>query len=86
MSFPPTKHRHGHPKNMVGPQIRKLRNALGWSQARLAMRLQLDGLDISREVLAQMECQLHCIRDNHIFYFARVLAVTASEIFAGLKK
>ena len=49
------------------------------------MRLQLDGLDISREVLAQMECQLHCIRDNHIFYFARVLAVTASEIFAGLK-
>ena len=71
---------------MVGPQIRKLRNALGWSQATLAMRLQLDGLDISREVLAQMECQLHCIRDNHIFYFARVLAVTASEIFAGLKK
>jgi transcriptional regulator with XRE-family HTH domain len=86
MSSPPTKRLPDHTKNMVGPQIRKLRNAIGLSQAKLAMRLQLDGLDISREVLAQMECQLHCIRDNHIFYFARVLAVNASEIFAGLKK
>jgi transcriptional regulator with XRE-family HTH domain len=86
MSSPPTKRPPDHTKNMVGPQIRKLRNAIGLSQAKLAMRLQLDGLDISREVLAQMECQLHCIRDNHIFYFARVLAVNASEIFAGLKK
>jgi transcriptional regulator with XRE-family HTH domain len=86
MSSTPTKRPPGHPKNMVGPQIRKLRNALGLSQARLAMRLQLDGLDISREVLAQMECQLHCIRDSHIFYFARVLAVNASEFFDGLKK
>jgi transcriptional regulator with XRE-family HTH domain len=73
-------------KNMVGPQIRKLRNALGWSQAKLAARLQLDGLDVSRDVLAQMECQRHCVRDNHIFYFTRVLAVNVSEIFAGLKK
>ena len=71
---------------MVGPQIRKLRNALGWSQAKLAARLQLNGLDVSRDVLAQMECQRHCIRDNHIFYFTRVLAVNASEIFADLKK
>jgi hypothetical protein len=50
------------------------------------MRLQIDGLDVSRDVVAQIECQRHCIRDNHIFYFARVLAVNVSEIFAGLKK
>jgi transcriptional regulator with XRE-family HTH domain len=71
---------------MVGPQIRKLRYARGLSQSRLAIRLQLDGLDVSRDVVAQMECQRHCIRDNHIFYFARVLVVNVSEIFAGLKK
>ena len=71
---------------MVGPKIRKLRSARGLSQSKLAMRLQLDGLDVSRDVLAQMECQRHCIRDNHIFYFARVLAVNVSETFAGLKK
>ena len=70
---------------MVGPQIRKLRNALGLSQARLAVQLQLNGLDISREVLAQMESQFHCIKDNHIFYFARVLEVEESDLFVGLK-
>jgi transcriptional regulator with XRE-family HTH domain len=86
LSSPPTKRPPGLPKNKVGPQIRKLRNALGLSQARLAMRLQLDGLDISREVLAQMEAQFHCIKDNHIFHFACVLEVEGSDFFVGLKK
>jgi transcriptional regulator with XRE-family HTH domain len=85
MSATPTKRPSDRTKNMVGPQIRKLRYTRGWSQAKFAVRLQLDGLDISREVLAQMESQFHCIRDNHIFYFARVLAVNVSEIFTGLK-
>jgi transcriptional regulator with XRE-family HTH domain len=86
MSATLTKNPSDRTKNMVGPKIRKLRSARGLSQSKLAMRLQLDGLDVSRDVLAQMECQRHCIRDNHIFYFARVLAVNVSEIFAGLKK
>jgi len=60
-------------RNMAGPQIRKLRHARGWSQARLVLQLQLDGLEVSREILAQMECQLHCIKDKHIFHFASVL-------------
>jgi transcriptional regulator with XRE-family HTH domain len=85
MSAMKTNHSPDRIRNMVGPQIRKLRYARGLSQSRLAIRLQLDGLDISRDALAQMECQRHCIRDNHIFYFARVLAVNVSEIFAGLK-
>jgi transcriptional regulator with XRE-family HTH domain len=73
-------------KNIVGPQIRKWRYARGWSQARLAVKLQLNGLDISREVLAQMECQIHCIRDKHIFYLARVLEVKVSDFFVGFEK
>jgi hypothetical protein len=60
--------------------------ARGWSQARLAVKLQLNGLDISREVLAQMECQIHCIRDKHIFHLARVLEVKTSDFFVGFEK
>jgi transcriptional regulator with XRE-family HTH domain len=73
-------------KNIVGPQIRKWRFARDWSQARLAVKLQLNGLDISREVLAQMECQIHCIRDKHIFHLARVLEVKVSDFFVGFEK
>jgi transcriptional regulator with XRE-family HTH domain len=73
-------------KNIVGPQIRKWRYARGWSQARLAVQLQLNGLDMSREVLAQMECQIHCIRDKHIFHLARALEVKMSDFFVGFEK
>ena len=71
---------------MVGPQIRKLRDARGWSQAVMAVQLQLSGWDVSREVLAQMECQIHCIRDKHIFHFAKVLEVEESDLFIWHKR
>ena len=81
---------------MLGPQIRRLRYARGWSQATLAIQLQLNGLDVSREVLVQMECQLHCIRDKHIqlhcirdkhiLNLARALEVKASDLFVGFEK
>jgi transcriptional regulator with XRE-family HTH domain len=75
-----------HPKcqtNIVGPQIRRLRAARGWSQSKLAMRLQLGGLDISRAVLGQMESQLHCIKDKDIPHFARALGADLADIFIG---
>lgn len=82
----PTKRPPDRTKNMLGPQIRRLRYARGWSQATLAIQLQLNGLDVSREVLAQMECQLHCIRDKHILHLARALEVEASDLFVGFEK
>lgn len=69
--------------NIVGPQIRRLRAARGWSQSKLAMRLQLGGLDISRAVLGQMESQLHCIKDKDIPHFARALGADLADIFIG---
>ncbi len=79
---PTSSAERGHP-NLVGPQIRRLRTARGWSQSKLAMRLQLNGLDISRTVLAQMESQLHCIKDKDIPYFARALRADLTDIFIG---
>ena len=69
--------------NIVGPQIRRLRVRRGWSQSKLAMRLQLGGLDISRAVLGQMESQLHCIKDKDIPHFARALGADLADIFIG---
>jgi transcriptional regulator with XRE-family HTH domain len=71
------------PANSVGPQIRRLRQAQGWSQAKLAERLQLNGLDIDRTVVAQMESQFHCIRDKDMLPLARVLKVSVADLFHG---
>ncbi len=35
-------------KNNIGPQVRRKRYALGWSQSTFAAKLQVAGLDISR--------------------------------------
>lgn len=74
------------PANFVGPQIRRLRQAQGWSQAKLAERLQLNGLDIDRAVVAQMESQFHCIKDKDMLLLARVLKVSVAELFNGFDR
>ena len=72
-----------NPANFVGPQIRSVRILRGWSQAKLAERLQLSGLDIGREVVAQIETQTHCIKDKDILYFAIALKVDLADLFFG---
>lgn len=79
----PTSHDEKGHTNIVGPQIRKLRAARGWSQSKLALRLQLGGLDISRAVLGQMESQLHCIKDRDIPHIARALGTNLADLFGG---
>lgn len=70
--------------NIVGPQIRKRRYSLGWSQARLAVKLQLVGFDISRESLAKVEIQIHKVEDYQLPYYARALNVQLAELFPPL--
>ncbi len=69
------------PANILGPQIRRLRFARGWSQAKFASKLQMKGLDIGREVVAQIESQTHCLKDKDIPVFAEVLKVQVAELY-----
>ena len=75
-----------YPANLVGPQIRKLRVERGWSQAKFAVQLQLKGLDMGRDVVARIECRIHCIRDKDILLFARTLGVEVSKLFSSLEE
>lgn len=74
------------PANFVGPQIQRLRRARGWSQAKLAERLQLNGLDVGRDVVARIECQIHCVRDKELLFFARTLDVDVSRFFLSIEQ
>ncbi|MGH7975588.1 MAG: helix-turn-helix domain-containing protein [Limisphaerales bacterium] len=73
------------PANHIGPQIQRLRLARGWSQAKLAERLQLNGLDVGRDVVARIECQFHCVRDKEILFIARTLGVDVSRLFLSIE-
>ena len=71
-------------KNLVGPEIRKLRCQLGWTQAKLAKILAREGLDITRSSLAKVECQLVWVGDFELLYFVRALGVRLEHLFPAL--
>jgi transcriptional regulator with XRE-family HTH domain len=74
------------PANVVGPQIRKLRSALGLTQEEFASRCQLHGLDISRGTLSQIEAQLRCVKDMELLALAKVLKTSTDKLFTKKTK
>jgi transcriptional regulator with XRE-family HTH domain len=67
--------------NVVGPQIRRLRYNLGWSQEKLAGELRSNGLEVGREFVAKIEGQTHRVDDRYLPYFATCLKVPVNDLF-----
>ncbi len=68
-------------KNNIGPQVRRKRYALGWSQSIFAAKLQRAGLDISRGTLSKIEARLRFVDDKDLMYLAEVLKIPVQELF-----
>lgn len=68
-------------KNNVGPQVRRRRYALGWSQSDLATKLQLAGFDLSRSGVSKIEALLSYVDDKTLLYLAEVLRTQVQELF-----
>ena len=71
--------------NNIGPQIRRRRYALGWSQSTFAAKLQLAGLDISRSGVSKIEARLRFVDDKDLMFLAEVLKVPLQELFPPRK-
>ncbi|MFT4177113.1 MAG: helix-turn-helix transcriptional regulator [Luteolibacter sp.] len=67
-------------RNLIGPQIRKLRFQRGWTQDQLAGALQREGLDISRSGLAKIESRMVWVGDHEVLFFMRVLRVEFEDL------
>ena len=68
------------PKNIVGTVVRRLRNAAGLSQPKLAAVCQRLGWDVSREVLAQVESRFRYVTDRELVVLARALQVSIEDL------
>ena len=67
--------------NLIGPQVRRWRDHRGWSQERLAFKLQLQGWSISRHSVAKLELGLRRVSDCELFFLARVLRLDLRDLF-----
>ena len=68
-------------RNMIGPQVRRLRYQRGWSQEKLAEQLQLVGWDIGRVAVSKIESRLVHIDDYELLYFTKVFNVGLADLF-----
>jgi transcriptional regulator with XRE-family HTH domain len=64
-----------NPRNLVGLQIRRLRDQQKLTQPMLAARCRRWGWDLSRETLAKIETQLRWVSDFELLCLARALRV-----------
>ena len=68
--------------NIIGPQIRRLRNAMGWSQNYFAIKLQLLGMEVAtRKKVAKIESREVWVSDDDLLFISRGLRVDLSQLF-----
>jgi transcriptional regulator with XRE-family HTH domain len=73
-------------RNLVGPQIRRLRDQQQLTQPMLAARCRRWGWDLSRQTLAKIETQLRWVSDFELLCLARALRVEPSELWPSKDK
>jgi transcriptional regulator with XRE-family HTH domain len=69
------------PKNIVGPQVRRLRNASGMSQNALAAACQRCGWDIERDTISKIEGGRRWVGDAELVELAKALRRPVVDLF-----
>ena len=69
-------------RNIVGPQMRRLRSGRSWSQNDLAIKLQILGMEhATRCKVAKIETRRVSVSDDDLIYIARALGVGVGELY-----
>lgn len=71
-------------RNVIGPQVRRLRSQRGWSQEQLTAKLQLEGLEISRQSVQRIENGQQAVFDYEILAFCHIFRVPERDLHPTL--
>ena len=66
---------------MCGPEVSRLRTQFGWSQSQFALKCQLKGWDVSRDIIARIEGQSRWVGDSELAVIAKVLNVRLEKLY-----
>lgn len=66
--------------NLCGAKIAYLRKEKGLSQRALADRLQLDGMDLNKNAIQQIECGRRFVTDIELKAFAGLFNVKTDDL------
>jgi len=69
-----------NPRNLIGPQLRRLRVERELSQPKFAALCQRGGWDLSRDTLAKIEAQSRWVSDFELLFLADVMGVDINDL------
>ncbi len=67
--------------NVIGPQIKRLREQNHMTQEELTAQCNLIGWNISRSTLAKVESQVRRVTDSEVALMAEALKVEISKLY-----
>jgi transcriptional regulator with XRE-family HTH domain len=73
-------HTKKRPRNIVGPQVRRLRYQSGLTQEMFAARCSVLGLELSRATLSKIEARLRWVADLELIILADALRVEVADL------
>lgn len=66
--------------NVVGPMVRKIRNAHGWTQDNLAGQCAQRGWDVDHLLIAKIETRVRAVSDWELKLLCEILGVLPDEL------
>jgi transcriptional regulator with XRE-family HTH domain len=75
-----------HNSNVIGRNVALFRYQNGWSQDLLVTKMQLLGIYITRDILANIETLRSIATDKQIVVFADVFGVPVGDLFPPKQK
>jgi transcriptional regulator with XRE-family HTH domain len=72
--------------NIIGKNVRLIREKKGWTQEQLAAKCNLIDWEISRGTLAKIESNVRGVTDIEVSYFALALDVDIEKLFLEYSK
>lgn len=72
--------------NIIGKNVKYIRENKGWTQEQVAAKCNLIDWKISRGTLAKIESNVRGVSDIEVTYFASVLDVKIADLFSGYSK
>lgn len=62
--------------NIIGPRLKQARRNMHYSQDTLAIKMQLENIEISQKVISRIEKQERFVTDYELLAFSKVLNVS----------
>ena len=67
--------------NVIGRNVARFRYREGWTQEVLAVKMQLLGCYMTRDIIANIESRRSNVTDRQIEFFTEVFGVEVGELF-----